>query len=315
MLQTKPVKSFSVTEAGILRQIAGDFNPDAIITYGGPETFLSRWLGLSTSCKILRFRGQELPPTRYFLDLKQRFALRSIDVTLTPSKAMAQEMRGRRLHSHIESVLLGCDTERFHRVSPGEPPRSQGRPELVIFGRFDPVKGHREFMQIFADLLDQCPVTIPRPFLHIVGQAANLSGTDLLHAAAACGLRQTDYRVTEERIENVSALMSRASIGVVSSLDSEVICRVAEEFLLCGTPVLVSGVGSLHEVLVDPSCGASYFDMSRSQAGEVIRSWAARSWSESEADKAARAALAKKHFSLEVMGDRLSQLISQIKGL
>ena len=192
MLQTKPVKSFSVTEAGILRQIAGDFNPDAIITYGGPETFLSRWLGLSTSCKVLRFRGQELPPTRYFFDLKQRFALRSIDVTLTPSKAMAQEMRGRRLHSHIESVLLGCDTERFHRVSPGEPPRSQGRPELVIFGRFDPVKGHREFMQIFADLLDQCPVTIPRPFLHIVGQAANLSGTDLLHAAAACGLRQTD---------------------------------------------------------------------------------------------------------------------------
>lgn len=43
--------------------------------------------------------------------------------------------------------------------------------------------------------------------------------------------------------------MRRAHFGVVPSFDSEVICRVAVEFMQLGTPVLVSDAGALPEIV------------------------------------------------------------------
>ena len=42
---------------------------------------------------------------------------------------------------------------------------------------------------------------------------------------------------------------------MVSSIGSEVICRVSEEFLLSGVPVVLNDVGSLSECLIHENFG------------------------------------------------------------
>lgn len=312
-LETRPLPGFSLGKVRSLSRIQADFRPDAIVAYGGPETFLTQWIHGKAKPLLVRFRGQDLPSPGFFTDVKQRFSLHHIDVVLTPSDVLAQAMQARALHPRVSSVVLGCDTHRFHRTVPRDLPRGcrlGERPEIVIFGRFDPVKGHREFMQVFARALSLLPAGLPRPLLHIVGEAANLRCADLLDAARTSGLGEgRDVRVTEERIANVPDLMSKATLGVVSSLGSEVICRVAEEFLLCGTPVLVSGAGSLKEVLRCPAFGATYQGLTLDQAAALLLAWSHRSWDEPEEEKVDRAVQAQSFFSLEVMGRALERLI------
>jgi glycosyltransferase involved in cell wall biosynthesis len=140
-----------------------------------------------------------------------------------------------------------------------------------------------------------------------------VSGADLRAAGEALGLQYgTDLRITEERISDVASMMSSATLGIVSSLGSEIICRVAEEFLLCGTPVVTSDVGSLTEVFKDESFGAPYELSQMDQAANVLRTWIDRSWNESEGDKMSRAHEAKAYFSLETMGQRLNHLLSSL---
>lgn len=309
-LETISVGKFSLKALPTLRAVQRQHVPDIVIAYGGPETFLLPWIRGSTKTRLVRFRGHGLGPTGLVADLKQRFSLRHMDLVLTPSERLAVEMRERRLHGVIQSATLGCDTERFFRKSFGVNP---ARPELVIFGRFDPVKGHREFMGLFAKLLRDVPTSDPKPVLHIVGQPANVTGGDLRLAGETLGLSYgADFRITEDRVQDVASLMSGATVGVVSSLGSEIICRVAEEFLLCGTPVVTSEVGSLKEVFKEESFGTAYSLMHSDHAVEILRQWIERSWNESAGEKVARAQRALTHFSLETMGQRLNQLFSDL---
>ena len=63
--------------------------------------------------------------------------------------------------------------------------------------------------------------------------------------------------LTSTRVENISELINSSMLGVIPSLWSEDICRVAQEFLLCGVPVFVSGVGALEDCLFS-GAGVSY---------------------------------------------------------
>ena len=129
---------------------------------------------------------------------------------------------------------------------------------MLIVGRFDPVKGHARFFEITKKILDSWDIDLPKPVLHIVGEKANLTGEDLVKQGESRGLvHGKNFIITQKLIKNIEEIMSAAAIGVIPSLDSEVICRTAEEFLLCGIPVLVSGAGSLDELLFD-GAGASY---------------------------------------------------------
>ena len=89
------------------------------------------------------------------------------------------------------------------------------------------------------------------------------------------------------------------------SIGSEVIGRVAEEFLLCGTPVIVSGVGSLNEVLFDEKAGDSYSGLDSRAAANLIRCWLRQAVTETTEMRADRAFRARQLFSLETMGEAL----------
>jgi glycosyltransferase involved in cell wall biosynthesis len=63
--------------------------------------------------------------------------------------------------------------------------------------------------------------------------------------------------VIDERVRDIAVWMRQSSFGLIPSLGSEVICRVAVEFLQQGTPLVSSNVGALAEVL-PRSCALIY---------------------------------------------------------
>ena len=131
----------------------------------------------------------------------------------------------------------------------------------------------------------------------------------MLEYAKDIGLAMDDFDIQCDRISNVSELLSKVSLGVVSSLGSEAICRVAEEFLLCGTPVVTTNVGSLPEVFTRGEFGIVYGDHENDAAAKIIFDQLMASHGEAVSRRQSRALLARAEFSIEAMSERLKSLV------
>ena len=308
LLTFHPMPDFTLMRLPILLARFLRERPEAIFCYGGVETVLALALKRLTGVKVVRFRGQETKGFGSFNQLRQRWSHRGVDFVLSPSDLISGELRRLGLKNPIVTVPLGCDQQRYWHV----PKVSRdGRAQLLVFGRFDPVKGHLPMIERTAEILRVWGNQPQKPQLHIVGEPANVSAADLVRAVERVGLViDDDVRITTGRVEDVAALMSGSTLGVVPSLGSEIICRVAEEFLLCGTPVAVSAAGSLPEV-VFPGAGFCFGAKSEIETVQSFIEWIRTSLAESEEDKLARAAAAVQRFSLPAMAAGLQLAIDQ----
>lgn len=293
-LRVVPFGTFGMSLANLpYREQLGVLKPDVIVTYGGNETVLSMVHG---HARVFRFRGQALD-SGSIAKMKHKLSHMHIAGYLAPSAALTRELKALSPDVPAHHVVLGIADGRF--MLPPQPPPRRTPPEIVLLGRFDPVKGHAEAFQLHRMLLDRWREG-PKPVLHIVGEPANLSVAHLEQIAAKERLSQSDYKITARRVEDVPALLSGAVLGLVSSTGSEIIGRVAEEFLLCGTPVALSGAGSLNELLFD-GAGFSYRGLAPDETATRLVPWIERSIAESPAARQARSATAKERYSLPAM--------------
>lgn len=291
-----PSFRFKFSDLLRLRAHAQRLQPSVIITYGGPETFLARFLGVPT----VRFRGQDSDISGTLSPLNLWLSLGHCRGILTPAQIVRDRFQKILPTKLVMSIPLGLDTSIFKPR--GE--RSE-RPTILIVGRLDPVKGHASFFDMFANFLKTSKVH-PRPYLQVVGQTSNISADDLHKHASKLGLvQESDYEIIDERVKDLPERMARATLGVIPSLGSEVIGRVAEEFLLSGTPILVTSVGSLKECLIEDSFG-SILD------SESVVEWLARGYKESYIEREQRAQKAKQAFSLQSMGCQLNGFLSAV---
>ena len=299
----KSIEGFGPGRFGRLSNIAKQFSPDVIFTYGGPETTAAFFF--KGKARLIRFYGYKIDVGNPLQATTRKLGNMRVDQVMAPSNAVAAGVLDQ-VHCPVGVVPLGIDTSIFGFK---DLPRSE-RPELLIFGRLDPVKGHREFMGLFKKMLALAELhSTPRPKLKIVGLPANLSKTHLLEDAKRVGLSSDDFDIQCDRISNVSDLMSKVALGVISSIGSEAICRVAEEFLLCGTPVVTTSVGSLPEVFTRPEFGANFGDYQSDNAAQIVFDRLMSSHAESSTLRQERAILAKGEFSLEAMSQRLKPLV------
>ena len=308
-LPTRPLAGFGVGAMRDCRLILDNESPEVILTCGGSEESLAALLPIRAV--RLRFRGQAMGPPSL---IRRIFAnAQSSRTTRIVFPSLQLEERGRSffLQDKCCRVTLGIDTKRFHMLE-----HEDVRDEIVIFGRFDPVKGHEHFMNIYSyakGMLNKAGRVMPQ--LHIVGEEANVSESQLIAAAGRIGLIPgKDVRVSKGRHPNPAKLLSGALIGVVSSIGSEIICRVAEEFLVCGAPVFVSGVGSLEEMIFDRS-GWSYRGMGVEGAARMLAGAIETSRGESKQVRSERAVMAQRMFSLEAMGQQLDAVIKSAVAL
>jgi glycosyltransferase involved in cell wall biosynthesis len=297
-LQVKSFKNFSVNEVGTFKEVFKSFQPDAVIVYGGPESFLARFSPSNT--KVFRFRGNEIS-TSFFSTLNQRLSLSHVKKVIVPGTPLLRDCRKIFGDERVASIILGCSTSEY---KPTLGARKTDRPRMMIFGRFDPIKGHKEFMQIFRALIDIWPQNAPLPQLVIAGEPANVSAVDLRAEALKTGLTEDHVVIKTERFLDVAGMMSSVSVGVVSSLGSEQICRVAEEFLLCGTAVALSGAGSLDDVLFDEA-GFSYGGRTQSETATKLVQLLLKTYQEADQVRLDRASKAQAMFSFATMGTAL----------
>lgn len=307
-LEVALIKSFDWNQLGTLRALAKRIQPGVVVLNGGPETTLSQFFGVSGRCKFIRVRGVDFEDGLGF-KLKHKLSHRHIDQVVVPGHDLGTKL-GKTIGKRVTPITLGVDARVF---TPDTTSRRASKPSLMVFGRLDPVKGHERLMKLFKQVRGRWPTGTPSPILEIIGEPANISAEQIRAVAQALALvPDIDWKLTDKRIDNVAKIMSGAAVGVVPSLGSELICRVAEEFLLCGTPVAVSGVGSLNEVLFDDTAGFSFKNMNDEAIVTNLLNWLSRSLHESTQDKLERAAKAKARFSIEAMAQSYAVLLKRL---
>ena len=119
---------------------------------------------------------------------------------------------------------------------------------IAVVGRIRPIKGQRILLKSFCQLLLEFPDLV---LLIIYRDTSEneLEMKKLRNDISKFGI-ETNLRLIPER-EHILQLMDFVDVGIVSSIESEVICRVAVEFFSVGTPVVAFHTGCLPEIIRD----------------------------------------------------------------
>lgn len=300
-IATLPIPDFGIRRIPALRRACEEIRPNVILLFGGPETTLARFLPKGPL--LVRFRGTRLESKDVLLPGFFRWSHSHLDLVLAPSRLSRTRLVKALPDRLVRTVELGTDTDFFRANLLNN--RSGSRPELLVIARLDPVKGHHKLLQIFRHALNIWPQRAPKPRLRIIGCPENVSLSQLKHWCTTLNLRlNDDIILMPRRIPNVVPFIANATLGIIPSLWSEEIVRVAQEFLCCGTPIFVSGVGALEEALT-PGRGTSYRGLLPHQAAELLIDQIMKASAETANQRLSRAADAKQQFSLDRMAHQL----------
>ena len=230
------------------------------------------------SFALIRTRGTTRPLRDHWLNrwLHEDW----IESVIVPAQVIASQLR----------QVLNLPPERLHviyyPVNPstigvkGESEAQQSRLECLdrlgipkhcrvigIVGRIRPVKGQRILLKSFVALRKRFPDIV----LLMLYRDTNETETEwqgLLQDLVESNLLQSVYLYGYR--EDVLEIMRHTDIGVVSSVDSEVICRVAVEFFSVGTPVVAFPTGALPEIIQDGVTGRIAKDKSAEALAETL---------------------------------------------
>ena len=230
------------------------------------------------SFALIRTRGTTRPLRDHWVNRKLHEDW--IEAVIVPAQVIASQLR----------QVLNLPPERLQVIyypanpsptdSQGEGEAQQSRLECLdrlgipehcrvigIVGRIRPVKGQRILLKSFVALRKHFPDIV----LLILYRDTNETEAEwqgLLQDLAESNLQQNVYLYGYR--EDVLEIMRHTDIGVVSSVDSEVICRVAVEFFSVGTPVVAFPTGALPEIVQDGVTGRIAKDKSAEALAEIL---------------------------------------------
>ena len=230
------------------------------------------------SFALIRTRGTTRPLRDHWLN--RRLHEDWIESVIVPAQVIASQLR----------QVLNLPPERLHviyyPVNPstigvkGESEAQQSRLECLdrlgipkhcrvigIVGRIRPVKGQRILLKSFVALRKRFP-DIVLLMLYRDTNETEAEWQGLLQDLVESNLLQSVYLYGYR--EDVLEIMRHTDIGVVSSVDSEVICRVAVEFFSVGTPVVAFPTGALPEIIHDGVTGRIAKDKSAEALAEAL---------------------------------------------
>jgi glycosyltransferase involved in cell wall biosynthesis len=139
---------------------------------------------------------------------------------------------------------------------------------LAVVGRIRPVKGQRIVLHSLSRLLlEFTDLVLLIPYRDTSEYEAEMQAlrSDIIKLEL-----EAHVRLIPER-EDILALMEFADAGIVSSVDSEVICRVAVEFFSVGTPVVAFPTGCLPEIIRHADNGLLTKDQTQESLTDELR--------------------------------------------
>jgi glycosyltransferase involved in cell wall biosynthesis len=197
---------------------------------------------------LIRARGDVRPPrgdvfNRY---LNTKLTDQIIVTAETLKSSYLRDLKVRK--NKVSRISVGIDEGFF---CPRPPDRKwkhtlgMNEDDLVVgmVGRLSPVKGHKYFIQaakIVARKTDKAKFVI-------AGEDAQIKASELEAMVRRSNL-ESRFRFVG-RIDDVREMVSIFDVGVVASIGSETICRVALEYMAMGKPVVGTSVNAIPEVI------------------------------------------------------------------
>jgi glycosyltransferase involved in cell wall biosynthesis len=239
-----------------LRRMVRSFRPHIVNCHRGESFVFWGMLRKSGIFRLVRTRGDQRPPKGNFPNILLH--AKAADAVIATSSGVAAGMRDilRVPENRVHTILGGVDTRRFFPQPENRRAMREAlglRPDqtaIGLVGRFDAVKGQRELLVAFARLREMMGDDARRLRLVLAGFATTSTSAETVRDwAGAAGV--TDSVIFPGRCDAAGALMNALDLGVVASLGSETIARVALEIMACGVPLIGTRVGVMPDLLRD----------------------------------------------------------------
>jgi len=219
---------------------------------GFAAVLLGRRLGLPV---VVSARGTDINlfPTFRTIRPMIRWTLRHAAGIVAVSSSLRDAMV--KLGAPAEKIAVignGVDVRRFQPVERGSARRALGLPEtgplIVSVGTLIPTKGHQSLIEALAELAPR----YPNLKAYVVGEGPYRAQLEEL--AHAKGVQERVFLVGPKPNEDLKLWFSAADVSCLLS-SREGWPNVLLETLACGTPVVVTRVGGVPEVICSPDLG------------------------------------------------------------
>jgi len=229
------------------RRFAREQGVTLVDAHNGHDHLLWTLALRGTGVPVVRTSGNQIPPN---IHPASRFLMRSTAGTIVSCRTVRDFYIGGFgiPKASIPVINGGVDCKFYHPGAGGGLSRSDvGIPEdAFVFGilaRFSPDKGHDVFFRA-AGLTAR---RYPEARFLVAGWKAQFSEDDISAMAAEAGI--ADRCVFAGRHDDTRDLIGIVDCGVVTSVGSETICRIAMEYMAMGVPVIGSDTNVVPEVV------------------------------------------------------------------
>jgi glycosyltransferase involved in cell wall biosynthesis len=223
------------------------FRPDIIIAHRGESHLLGALAGRLNKVPLVRFRGDvRLPGSDPFSKALNEKLTGGIMVST--GKLKEKYLSKYNLNGiPIDVIYPGLDLSRFSTITNKQDAREKYNIDpdhlvVGIVGRLSPVKGHRFLLEAVGKVIPE----IPSIKVIIAAEEAQIKKEDILKSACELGI---DKISVLGRVENIEQLISVFDIGVISSVGSEMICRVLLEYYAAGVAAVGTRVNQIEEIM------------------------------------------------------------------
>ena len=199
---------------------------------------------------IVRTRGTTRPLRNHWLNRKMQ--LDWTDYHITAGDIVSQRLLSAvpQIGNKVKTIYFPAECSELPLKPEKDFRREFEIPEnsrvLAVVGRIRPVKGQRVLLQGISELLSEFPyLVLLIPYRDTSENEPEM--TVLRTDINRLNLKDHVHLIPER--EDILQIMEFADLGIVSSVESEVICRVAMEYFSVATPVVAFPTGCLPEII------------------------------------------------------------------
>jgi glycosyltransferase involved in cell wall biosynthesis len=207
-----------------------------------------------TGIPLVRTSGNQVPPNRHS---GSRYIINHCTAGIIVSCRTIQKYYTDAFGIEPENILVvngGVDSDYF---SSGHPENSLRKTLGIpgnayvfgIVGRYSPVKGHRYFFPAAGKIARE----FPHAWFVVSGWEAQLNENSMRVMAAEAGiLNRTRFTGRQNDIRD---LINSLDTGIIASVGSETVCRIAMEYMSMGISVIGTDTNVIPEIICNGSNG------------------------------------------------------------